>query len=179
MIYKNGTVDKVARHGKAFTLVEDGSTLWYTAFSASQLNGCTSGDVVEFAFQESVKAGTTWNNIKNDVKIVGKGTVGTPILPPSGGSTATPAAVFGAMTLSKDRSIARQNACNVAATILAHNLYRRDTTEDGSDGDDARVDPSKLSAFVLKIARDIEAYTTGDEDKAAALASLEQEGDED
>lgn len=178
MIYKNGTVDKVARHGKAFTLVEDGSSIWYTAFAASQLNGCSSGDTVEFAFQESVKAGTTWNNIKNDVKVTGKGSVGTTVLPSSGGTPSTPAAVFGAMTLSKDRSIARQNACNVAAMVLAHSAYRQDFTTD-PDNDSNKLNPDMVSALVLKIARDIEAYTTGDEDKAAALASLEQEGDED
>lgn len=176
MIHKNGVVDKVARHGKAFTLV--GESIWYTAFAASQLNGASSGDAVEFTFQESVKAGTTWNNIKNDVRITSSGGGSTMVLPSGGGTpAATPAAMFGAMTLSKDRSIARQNACNVAANIIKGISYLRDFRDNWSDDTQGDFNAEKIAHAILDVARIIEAYTTGDLDKAEALAKLEGEED--
>lgn len=169
MIHKNGVVDKVARHGKAFTLV--GESIWYTAFAASQLNGASSGDAVEFTFQESVKAGTTWNNIKNDVRITSSGGGSTMVLPSGGGTpAATPAAMFGAMTLSKDRSIARQNACNVAAAVLRDYCVVPHTIEPTTV-----VGWDIMAQSILHIAKQVEAYTTGDLDKAEALAKLEGE----
>lgn len=154
-ITKNGTVDKIARSGKAFTLIEDGGDLWYSAFSPSQCNGVTKGSTVEFQFLESNKGGVTYNNIKGSVKVTG----GAVVLPPScqvyGGSP-EPSAVFGSMLLSKDRSIARQNACNVAKELV------------GFIFDEGSMRQEEIMKIFFEVAKQIEAYTTGDSDKKEA-----------
>lgn len=169
MINKTGTVDKLARNGKAFTLSEDPGTIWYTSFAPSQLNGCNSGDQVSFGFIEKLSGGMTFNNIKGDVNIISKGS-GSVVLPTTG---ASPPMTFGSITLSKDRSIARQNACNVAATFLQEGFRRMDITIDGEDTDGSEISSDKIATLILSVAKQIEAYTTGDSDKAEVLAEVD------
>lgn len=153
----------------------------YSAFSSDQLNYASPGDQVTFDYTENVspKNGKTYLNIKGKVNVMGKGSGGTTTV--ASGTRAAPAAppvdlpphyttAKGYLTLTKqypvpkdhpDRSIIRQNAGNIAATLLAPTLT-------------SKSDPSAVLETWKEMADFIESQTSGDLDHQAAVAALEE-----
>ena len=159
-----GVIKNVRRDGKGFQL---GNDEWYSAFTKSQLNGCNSGDSVEFTYTTTPPKGPTgaqYNNIKGEVIVK------------SGGFTVSrgPAAVpkntdgfvndkgfkipmFPIPPLHPDRSIIRQNSLGHAVELLAY------------IGFDVHSEPEEDAAHkVINVARIFESYSTGEMDKEAA-----------
>jgi uncharacterized protein YdaT len=64
-----GVVEVKTRNGKSIKIGEN----WYSAFKAVELNAVEVGDEVAFEYIEKESGGTTFLNIKGDVKVVGKG----------------------------------------------------------------------------------------------------------
>lgn len=161
---ETGTIRSMARSGKAFSLEGDGDT-WYSVFDPSQMNGATRGATVEFTYASKSSGGRVYNNIKGQVKVLNPGFGDAGDSNNSGAVSASAGNTFGQMTLSRDRCIARQNACNVMANVLAANLYPDHLDEVGA---------AAVAKLVVAGAQVIEEYTTGDLDKAEAESKIEQ-----
>ncbi len=172
----NAVVDEV-KWGKV--LVINGQD--FSAFSADQCQGVSTGDTVTFKYKHNIgKNGKSYQNIQGKVKVLGKGSGGQ-----SQGSTGSQAAVQTAppvelpphymtspryLTLKKtfpvaidhpDRSIIRQNAGNQATALLAPAIKASDTPDDILEKWKYLVD------F-------IESYTSGDIDALAAEAAMKE-----
>jgi len=167
---KTGTVALVARNKKAFTLEGDETDRWYTAFNPSQCDGVGRGATVEFTFKENQKGERTYYNIQRSVKVINPGMGGDDTNADTSGvgsaKANNPPQTFGNVAISTNLSIARQNACNVAAAVLARQFA---------------CDPSKLDKEtaewlgrrVVDMAQVIEDYTTGEMDKREAKEKME------
>jgi hypothetical protein len=155
----------MARSGKAVKIGEN----WYSAFSASSLNGAKVGDDVSFVYTETTKEGTTYRNIKGSVKI------NSGSAPAAGASEGTPARAtasyskggrsFPVGPLDPERSIIRQNSLTQANSAVS--TYINAMPIGGS---------KSLSEFVdgiIEIARKFEAYSAGDLDAAEAAEAVE------
>ncbi len=166
-VRREGTIKAMSRNGKWFCLVEEGEDEpGYSVFNVSQMNGAERGDKVEFAFKEKAVGSRVYNNIVGDVNITEKGDGSMVNVVSVVGSTSEPKAVFGSMTLSRDRCIARQNACNVVSGVLAASgLFEYDEVNRAA----MMTDVANLIVTGAKI---IEAYTTGDMDKEEAEAAI-------
>ena len=131
-----GSISRVGQNGKSFQLVETDDK-WYGAFNATQLEGATVGDSVSFFYESVSKGDRTFHNITGNVTRKGGASV-----PPGGASAMSP-------PLARERLILRQNALTNAVNAMS--LLMKDggtfSTEE-----------------VIVIARDFEAYTSGDSD---------------
>jgi hypothetical protein len=163
---ETGTIRSMARSGKAFSLEGDGDT-WYSVFDPSQMNGATRGATVEFTYASKSSGGRVYNNIKGQDKVLNPGFGDAGDSNNSGAVSASAGNTFGQMTLSRDRCIARQNACNVMANVLAANLNLDPESLD-------EVGAAAAAKLVVAGAQVIEEYTTGDLDKAEAESKIEQ-----
>lgn len=158
---QNGVIDKMARNGKAFTLVDDSDT-WYSVFDVSQMGTASVGADIEFTYTTKDNGGRQFNNIKGNVRVINPG-VGTSVPSSPAISGTSKALTFGDITLSRDRCIARQNACNVAASLM-RGTFELSTMKGSVD---------EYGHAVVHLAKIIEDYTTGDLDKAEAKAKME------
>ena len=140
----SGSISRVGQNGKSFQLVETDDK-WYGAFNATQLAGATVGNSVSFFYESVSKGDRTFHNIKGNVTVSGGATV-----PPGGASAMSP-------SLSRDRLILRQNALTNAVNAMS--LIMK---EGGTFSTDE----------VIAIAKDFEAYTSGDAD-----ADVKESGD--
>lgn len=135
-----GTIDKVnTRNGKSFQL-DNGE--WYGAFKAAQLKGAEVGDVVSFDMERAEKGGTTFFNIKGDVKITGKAPANEPV---SGGKSSEGAVSKGRTY--KDRSIERQAILKVVGPLFAARVT-------------ADTDLQSLAEDVIEFSKLLESYVT-------------------
>ena len=131
-----GVVDKLAKNGKAFTLTTDSET-WYSAFNASQLQDCLSGDEVSFSYATKESNGRTFYNLKGDLKVA----TGSALGPQQAPQVGTPRK-RGEPTLQRERLILTQNA--LTASVAFHAILAR---HDGQmPGEDDILESAK--AFV-------------------------------
>lgn len=143
-----GTIEAVSRSGKQFKL--EGDERWFGAFRVAQLNRAEKGSTVSLEFEEVEKGGTTFYNVKGDVKLEEGGAVSRSA--PSAGAAQSVAGD------SRQQSIIRQNSLS-----QANALYRTIVGEAG----DAEIhqDPDELKAIaqeLIDIARIFEAYSNGE-----------------
>ena len=149
-----GFIKAVRKDGKGFQL-DDGN--WYGVFAATQLKA-NKGDYVEFAYKSVIKNGNEYRNVQGVVS----GTVVSPSggsmreIPEnnSGGQSRSPLML--PVMLARERAIIRQNALTNAVQYAG-------------SVNGVTVD------FVIGIAREFEAYTSGDYDIETARRSLEEE----
>ena len=150
-----GYIKAVRKDGKGFQL-DDGN--WYGVFSATQLKA-NKGDYVEFAYKSVIKNGNEYRNVQGVVS----GTATSPSggsmreIPEgnnSGGQSRSPLML--PVMLARERAIIRQNALTNAVQYAG-------------SVNGVTVD------LVIGIAREFEAYTSGDYDIDTARKSLEEE----
>ena len=146
-----GFIEFVKEGGKSFKM-DDGK--WYSVFNSSSLKAAK-GDYVEFNFQQN----GTFNNVKGSVnkatapasaKPSGAGVIN------NGGGKGFVAKEFPVPPLHPDRSIIRQNSMGHAMKVLE--------ISEVFDG----MNPDDVVEEAIRIARQIEAYSTGDLDIEAA-----------
>lgn len=156
----SGVIKAVRKDGKGFQL-DDGN--WYSVFNPIQLKAAK-GDYVEFVYKEAVKNGATYRNTQGVVQ-------GTPTTITNTGSTReVPDGNTGSsqsrsplmlpVMLARERAIIRQNALTNAVNLVG-SLFNEE--------EKANVE------LVIGIAREFEAYTSGDYDIDTARKSLEEE----
>lgn len=128
---------------------------------------CSEGDTIEVNVKET-DYGSEITDPKN-ITIVGGGGVSVPSASPvrSGGTASRGGydRVFPVPALSPERAIIRQNALTNARELYVGTL----DTKKGVSLDDA-------AKHIIEVARIFEAYSTGDIDKAAAMAEVAAEG---
>lgn len=129
---------------------------------------CSEGDTIEVNVKET-DYGSEITDPKN-ITVVGGGGVSVPTAsaprPTGGGSRGGYDRVFPVPALSPERAIIRQNALTNARELYVGTL---DPKSKGTSLDDA-------AQHIIDIARIFEAYSTGDIDKAAAMAEAAMEG---
>lgn len=139
-----GEVEAKAKTGKSIMV----NGVWYSAYSSATLDGVSKGDTV--SFEEQVKG--SFHNIKGKVSVGGS---------PVEGCTATgatvPAKVGLPIKLDRERSIIRQNALTNAREYVIY-------AKRANDNFNVDID----TPLIIEIAREFEAYTSGDADIAAA-----------
>lgn len=154
-----GYIKAIRKDGKGFQL-DDGN--WYGVFAATQLKA-NKGDYVEFAYKSVIKNGNEYRNVQGVVS-------GTAVSPTGGSMREIPENNSGGQSrsplmlpvmLARERAIIRQNALtNAVALCSTNNLHLTEGTHPEA---------------VIKIAREFEAYTSGDYDIDTARRSLEEE----
>jgi hypothetical protein len=173
----SGVVESMARNRKAIKV--DGE--WYSAFNASQLGGVEWKDEVEFDYEEVIKGGATFLNIKGEVAVLvdggerdsepsdnppsrgrggaakGSGRTATAKAPARAGRRApaespSPQKAGG---YNKDRSIVRQNSLTQANALYATL---------GRAGLIGEVEQAVAAEELLDLARMFEAYSMMDKD---------------
>jgi len=148
----SGVVSRIGQNGKSFQLAETDSK-WFGAFNTSQLADAQIGDKVSFAYTSKEVGDKVYHNIQGNVTITG-----------GSGSTPPPqAAAAGQTSLVRDRLILRQNALTNAVKAMELQM---------KDGGDFNVEE------VVSIAREFEAYTSGDSD-IKPVKSKSEPSDED
>lgn len=149
-----GYIKAVRKDGKGFQL-DDGN--WYGVFAATQLKA-NKGDYVEFAYKSVIKNGNEYRNVQGVVS-------GTAVSPTGGSMREIPENNSGGQSrsplmlpvmLARERAIIRQNALTNA---VQYAFSVNGVTVD----------------VVIGIAREFEAYTSGDYDIETARRSLEEE----
>lgn len=156
----SGVIKAVRKDGKGFQL-DDGN--WYGVFSASQLKA-SKGDFVEFAYKSVIKNGNEYRNVQGVVS-------GTPTSASGGemreipdgntGGSQSRSPLMLPVMLARERAIIRQNALTNAVSLC-------------SVMDSAKTGSISVEG-VIGIAREFEAYTSGDYDIDTARKSLEEE----
>lgn len=126
-----GTIDLVARSGKAFTLEGDGVS-WYSVYKAAQLQGAQKGDDVTFEFDVVTKGGKDFLNVQGNVDFL-EGSESAPApraARPARGAAPAPRAARTARPVASEapsegredkrqRSIVRQNSLTNANALFA------------------------------------------------------------
>lgn len=154
-----GYIKAVRKDGKGFQL-DDGN--WYGVFAATQLKA-NKGDYVEFAYKSVIKNGNEYRNVQGVVSGTATSPAGGSMreIPEnnSGGQSRSPLML--PVMLTRERAIIRQNALTNAVSLAS-------VCQMAKDG--------KVSAeTVINLAREFEAYTSGDYDIDTARRSLEEE----
>jgi len=152
-----GVIEALTKDGKGFLI--DGQ--WYKCFTPAMMKA-TKGDFVSFSYKQVEKDGRTYNNVSGVVS--GSGGSGT--VPNSGtvskvagvGPTQTRDPLMLPVLLTRERAIIRQSSLAQAVNYVSTN----------KDAGDSIVD-------VLAIAREFEAYASGDLDIETAKLSLSME----
>lgn len=149
-----GYIKAIRKDGKGFQL-DDGN--WYGVFAATQLKA-NKGDYVEFAYKSVIKNGNEYRNVQGVVS-------GTAVSPTGGSMREIPENNSGGQSrsplmlpvmLARERAIIRQNALTNAVQYAG-------------SVNGVTVD------VVIGIAREFEAYTSGDYDIETARRFLEEE----
>lgn len=149
-----GYIKAIRKDGKGFQL-DDGN--WYGVFAATQLKA-NKGDYVEFAYKSVIKNGNEYRNVQGVVS-------GTAVSPTGGSMREIPennsdgqsrSPLMLPVMLARERAIIRQNALTNAVQYAG-------------SVNGVTVD------VVIGIAREFEAYTSGDYDIETARRFLEEE----
>lgn len=154
----SGTINKMARNGKAFTLdghFDDGEEIWFTAFDANQIGEVGRGAEVEFEVKVNQKGDRTYHNIQKNIRVHNPGSAPAASSSGTGGKRSS-ASKPGAIPIDRERCIVRQNSVGVAAQTMQSMVFSADTTA------------SDMVGILLAMAKTIEAHTSGDADAAAA-----------
>ena len=150
----SGVISRVGTNGKSFQMVET-DTKWFGAFNLDQLQGAKMGDSVSFAYTSKEVGDRVYHNLQGNVSV----TESSGVTPPPTASAA------GQPPLVRERLILRQNALTNAVSFASLQV------KDGGSID---------TAAVISMAREFEAYTSGDVDvKAAKPTSKGEPSDED
>jgi hypothetical protein len=157
-----GTITAKARTGKSIQL-EDGN--WYSAFNASQIGDVEKGDTVEFSY----KVNGRYRNIQGNVSKSASSSASSSAPASSGRGGRTYRANgeeggFPIHPLAYERALDRRNAVSAASAIVAAEIARGTEYED-------------VAEATLSLARVFEAYSTGDEDRAAMAAMMGGDGE--
>lgn len=166
MAIGNGTITAMSRDGKRFQ-IDDGE--WYSVFSTAQMNGAMRGAEVNFSYVTTPPKGPegrAYNNVKGNLSV--STTMAAPS--PSAGATAKPATggtggykggrTFPVGPLDPERSIIRQNS-------MTHAVKMAESLGPGP------TEWEEYVAWVIAMARQVEAYSSGDLDAAIADAAVE------
>lgn len=147
-----GTIKAVTGDGKRFKLDNDE---WYGVYSASMLKAKV-GDMVGFDYASVEKAGRTFHNVKGSISILSSSPIIMASSGVSGPTFSRPEAIL-PVHMSKDRCIIRQNSLTNAVAYCS------------SQFQDEEVSIQR----VIEVAREFEAYSTGDADIAEAKLMAE------
>ncbi len=153
-----GVIEALTKDGKGFLI--DGQ--WYKCFTPAMMKA-TKGDFVSFSYKQVEKDGRTYNNVSGVVSDSGNGSgptsnTGT-VSKVSGSAAAAPRdPLMLPVLLTRERAIIRQSSLAQAVNYISSN----------KDAGDSIVD-------VLAIAREFEAYASGDLDIETAKLSLSME----
>ena len=149
-----GYIKAVRKDGKGFQL-DDGN--WYGVFAATQLKA-NKGDYVEFAYKSVIKNGNEYRNVQGVVSGTAVSPAGgsTREIPENNGGGQSRSPLMLPVMLARERAIIRQNALTNAVQYAG-------------SVNGVTVD------VVIGIAREFEAYTSGDYDIETARKSLEEE----
>jgi len=138
-----GKVESARKDGKGIKV----NGVWYSVYATSQLKDIKWKDDVEFTASSTEKNGTTYYNIKGDVKKVG-GDTASPAMPSSNPAVVAAAAAWPQPVDARSRTIIRQNSMGNAVAYAAKFM---------ADGGASPED-------VVAVARVFEAYCTGEAD---------------
>lgn len=156
-----GVIEALTKDGKGFLI--DGQ--WYKCFTPAMMKA-TKGDFVSFSYKQVEKDGRTYNNVSGVVS--GSGTSG--VTPNSG----TVSKVSGAtqsvqrdplmlpVLLTRERAIIRQSSLAQAVNY-------------GNYGEGTQANKVMSVDDIIRVAREFEAYASGDLDIETAKQSLSME----
>ena len=156
-----GVIEALTKDGKGFLI--DGQ--WYKCFTPAMMKA-TKGDFVSFSYKQVEKDGRTYNNVSGVVS--GSGGSGT--VPNSGtvskvvgvGPTQTRDPLMLPVHLTRNRAIIRQSS--LAPAVNPGHYRERTHTHNVMSVDD-----------IIRVAREFEAYASGDLDIENAKKSLNNE----
>lgn len=168
--YLTGTIEEKTRNLKSIKV--DG--VWYGAFAPPMIGNYGPGDHVSFYWKEGTinpNTGEPYRNIVGKVSGVNSKAPSNPVPDSSDGisersSSTTSIREIGRPCLNKDRLILRQNAGTTAATLIINYL-------DYIDG--PKISLEEYTDKWLEIAKQVEAYTSGDADLKEAEELLGKE----
>ncbi len=156
-----GVIEALTKDGKGFLI--DGQ--WYKCFTPAMMKA-TKGDFVSFSYKQVEKDGRTYNNVSGVVS--GSGGSGT--VPNSGtvskvagvGPTQTRDPLMLPVLLTRERAIIRQSSLAQAVNY-------------GNYGDGTQANKVMSVDDIIRVAREFEAYASGDLDIETAKQSLSME----
>lgn len=166
MAIGNGTITAVSRDNKRFQ-IDDGE--WFSVFSTAQMMGAMRGATVNFTYITTPPKGPegrAYNNVKGNLTVTS--TMSEPAAGPgpSAGKPSTGGTggfrggrTFPVGPLDPERSIIRQNS-------LAHAVKIAESLGPGPG------DWEEYVNWVIAMARQVEAYSSGDLDAAIAEAAV-------
>ena len=156
-----GVIEALTKDGKGFLI--DGQ--WYKCFTPAMMKA-TKGDFVSFSYKQVEKDGRTYNNVSGVVS--GSGGSGT--VPNSGtvskvagvGPTQTRDPLMLPVLLTRERAIIRQSSLAQAVNY-------------GNYGEGTQASKVMSVDDIIRVAREFEAYASGDLDIENAKKSLNNE----
>jgi hypothetical protein len=156
-----GVIEALTKDGKGFLI--DGQ--WYKCFTPAMMKA-TKGDFVSFSYKQVEKDGRTYNNVSGVVS--GSGGSGT--VPNSGtvskvagvGPTQTRDPLMLPVLLTRERAIIRQSSLAQAVNY-------------GNYGEGTQANKVMSVDDIIRVAREFEAYASGDLDIENAKKSLNNE----
>lgn len=156
-----GVIEALTKDGKGFLI--DGQ--WYKCFTPAMMKA-TKGDFVSFSYKQVEKDGRTYNNVSGVVS--GSGGSGT--VPNSGTVSKVAGATQTAqrdplmlpVLLTRERAIIRQSSLAQAVNY-------------GNYGEGTQANKVMSVDDIIRVAREFEAYASGDLDIETAKQSLSME----
>lgn len=156
-----GVIEALTKDGKGFLI--DGQ--WYKCFTPAMMKAAK-GDFVSFSYKQVEKDGRTYNNVSGVVS--GSGGSGT--VPNSGtvskvagvGPTQTRDPLMLPVLLTRERAIIRQSSLAQAVNY-------------GNYGEGTQANKVMSVDDIIRVAREFEAYASGDLDIETAKLSLNNE----
>ena len=157
-----GVIEALTKDGKGFLI--DGQ--WYKCFTPAMMKA-TKGDFVSFSYKQVEKDGRTYNNVSGVVSDSGNGSGPT-------SNTGTVSKVSGAtqsvqrdplmlpVLLTRERAIIRQSSLAQAVNY-------------GNCGEGTQANKVMSVDDIIRVAREFEAYASGDLDIETAKQSLSME----
>jgi len=157
-----GVIEALTKDGKGFLI--DGQ--WYKCFTPAMMKA-TKGDFVSFSYKQVEKDGRTYNNVSGVVSGSGNGSGTTPntgTVSKVASATASPSRdpLMLPVLLTRERAIIRQSSLAQAVNY-------------GNYGDGTQANKVMSVDDIIRIAREFEAYASGDADIEAAKNSLSNE----
>jgi len=158
----SGVIQAKNPNGRSFKL-DNGE--WYGCFTPAMLKAEV-GDFVNFAYVDKEKDGRTYHNVSG---VVTASSGGAPSTTPNNGSVSTVQGNSGYKELMLPVLLTRERNINRQSSLATAVAYCEFTMNNGSANGTYTIDE------VIQIAREFEAYVSGDADIEAAKAALSQE----